>query len=180
MGELVDRPAIELARGDKLVTGLEQGMEHERLRRVAGGDRKRRGAAFERRDPLLQHRLGRIGDARIDVAERLEIEQSGGMLNVVEDKGRGLINRRGARARRGVGLRAGMNGKRVEARRSLCAHSLMLLLAIVDGDDLVARGHARAGIAEVLEPDIAAAFADHEPLIVLEIGLRVLGKDRGF
>ncbi len=138
MGELVDRAAIELARGDELVTGLKQGMEHERLRRVAGGDRKRRRAAFKRRDPLLQHRLSGIGDARVDVAKGLEIEQRRGVLNVVEDKGRGLINWRGARARRGIGLRAGMNGKRVEARCSLCAHSLMLLLAIVDGDDLVA------------------------------------------
>ena len=59
MGELVDRPAIELARGDELIAGLEQSMEHERLRRVAGGDGKRRRAAFERRDALLQHRLGR-------------------------------------------------------------------------------------------------------------------------
>ena len=115
MGELVDRAAIELARGDELIAGLEQRMEHERLRRVARGDGKRRRAAFERRDPLLQHRLGGIGDARVDVAERLEIEQSRGMLDVVEDKGRGLIDRRGARAGRGIGLRAGMDGKRVEA-----------------------------------------------------------------
>ena len=122
MGELVDRPAIELARGDELVARLEQRVEHQRLRRVTGGHGERRRAAFERRDALLEHRLGRIGDAGIDVAEGLEIEQRRGVLDVVEDEGRGLIDRRGARAGRGVGLGAGMDGERVEAGLALCGH----------------------------------------------------------
>ena len=129
MGELVDRAAIKLARGDELVARLEQGMEHQRLRRVARGDGKPRRAAFERRHPLLQHRLGRVADAGIDVAEGLEIEQRRGVLDVVEHEGRGLIDRRGARAGGGIGLGAGMDGKRVEAGLSLRGHRHVPLMA---------------------------------------------------
>ena len=37
--------------------------------------RQRRHAAFQRRDALLEHGLGRVHDARVDVAEFLEREQ---------------------------------------------------------------------------------------------------------
>ena len=179
--ELVDRAAIELARGDELVARLQQRVEGEHLRRVARGDGKRRRAAFERRDALLQHRLGRVHDARIDVAEGLEIEQSRRVLGIVEDIGRGLIDRRGARAGRGVGLGAGMDGERVEAGLPVSGHVLALLaVGVVDGDDLVCRTDVgRARIAEFLEPDVAAAVADHQPLIVLQIVVGVLRQDRG-
>ena len=39
-----------------------------------GGDR--RPSAFERRDPLLERGNGGVGDPRIDVAERLQVEQA--------------------------------------------------------------------------------------------------------
>ena len=86
------------------------------LRGVAGGDRERRGAAFERGDALLQHRVGRVADARVDVAEGLQAEQRGGVIDVVEHEGGRLVDRRRARAGGRVGLRAGMDGKRVESR----------------------------------------------------------------
>jgi hypothetical protein len=53
VGELVDRAAIELTRGDELIAWLKKGVEHEHLRRVTRGDGKPGGAAFERRDALL-------------------------------------------------------------------------------------------------------------------------------
>ena len=114
VGELVDRPAVEAARGDELVARLHQRVEDQELRGVAGGHRQRRRAALERGDPLLQHRLGRVHDAGVDVAELLQAEQRGGMVDVVEDEGRRLVDRRRARAGRRVGLRAGMDGQRVE------------------------------------------------------------------
>ena len=83
---------------------------------MAGGDGERRRAAFERRDALLQHGAGRVADARVDVAERLQAEQRGGVVDVVEDEGRGLVDRRRARARRRVGLGAGVDRERGEAR----------------------------------------------------------------
>ncbi len=41
---------------------------------------ERGDAAFQRRDALLQHRLGRVHDAGVDVAELLQREQVGGVL----------------------------------------------------------------------------------------------------
>ena len=95
--------------------GCISAVEDEHLRRMAGGDRERRRAAFERRDALLQHGVGRVADAGIDVAEGLQPEQRGGVVDVVEHEGGGLVDRRRARAGGRVGLRAGMDGERGEA-----------------------------------------------------------------
>ena len=83
---------------------------------MAGGDGKRGRAAFERGDALFEHRLGRIHDARVDVAERLQREQIGGVFDVVEDIGGRLVDRRDARAGRRIGLGAGMERQGVETR----------------------------------------------------------------
>ena len=115
MIELIDRAAIELAHGDELVTRLQERMEDQKLCAMAGRGRERRRAAFERRDPLFEHRLGGVHDARIDVAECLQAKQGGGMLDIVEHEGRGLVDRRRARARRRVGLGASVNCQCIEA-----------------------------------------------------------------
>ena len=100
--------------GDEFVTRLQQGMEDQELRGVAGGHRQRSRAAFERGNTLLQHGLGRVHDPGVDVAELLQAKQRGGMVDIVEDEGRGLVDRRRPGARGGVGLRAGMDGQRIE------------------------------------------------------------------
>ena len=115
MGELVDRSAIQFARRDEFVAGHQQLLQHHHLRGVAGGHRERRGAAFERRDALFQHRVGRISDPGIDVAESLQPEQRGGVIGVVEHERGGLIDRRRPGAGGGIGLRARMHG---EGRKS--------------------------------------------------------------
>ena len=51
----------------------------------------------------------------LDIAKRLQAEQRGGVIDVVEDEGRRLVDRRGARAGGRVGLGAGMDGQRVES-----------------------------------------------------------------
>jgi hypothetical protein len=98
----------------KLSPGLHQIVEHDHLRGMAGGDRKRRRAAFKGRDALFQHRLRRVHDAGIDVAEGLQAEQRGGVIGIIEDEGGRLVDRRGARAGGGIGLGAGMDRERVE------------------------------------------------------------------
>jgi hypothetical protein len=113
--ELVDRAAIELAGRDELVAGLEQAVEDQHLCGVAGADRKPRGAAFERGDPLFQHGVGGVADAGVDVAERLKPEQRGGVIDVVEHEGRGLVDRSCARAGGRIGLRAGVDRERGKA-----------------------------------------------------------------
>jgi hypothetical protein len=81
---------------------------------MARGHGQRGGAAFKRGDALFEHGLGRVHDAGVDVAEGLEAEQRGCVIGIIEDEAGGLVDRRGARASGRIGLRAGMNGKRVE------------------------------------------------------------------
>ena len=117
--ELVDRAAIELLRGHELLARLHQAMHDDHLRGVAGGDREPGGAAFERGDALLQHRVGRIADARIDVAEGLQAEQRRRVVDVLEHERGGLVDRGRAGAGRGVGLGAGMDRERSKAGRAV-------------------------------------------------------------
>ncbi len=114
LAELVDRAAIELARGDDLVAGSHQRVQGDELGCVARRDGEARASAFQRRDALLEHGVGRIHDPRIDVAEDLEIEQRRGVVGILEHEGRCLVDRRCTRAGRRIGLRARMHGKRIE------------------------------------------------------------------
>ena len=82
---------------------------------MAGGAGQAGAAILQRRHAFLQHRVGGIHDAGIDVAEDLKVEQRRGMIGVFEDEGRGLVDRRGPRAGGGIGLGAGMHGQSVEA-----------------------------------------------------------------
>jgi hypothetical protein len=69
----------------------------------AAGGADRADAVFQRGETLFKHRNGRIGDARIDVARALQIEQRRGMIGVLKDVGRRLIDRNGAGAGDGSG-----------------------------------------------------------------------------
>jgi hypothetical protein len=120
MAELVDRTAIELAHGHELVARLHDGMEHEELRCMAGGDGKCGRATFEGRNLCFQYRLRRVHDACIDVAEGAEREEIGGVLHILEDEGGGLVDRRDAGARCRVRCRARVKRQRVEARGLVC------------------------------------------------------------
>src|SRR5690606_29905567 len=121
--ELRDRSAVELRRSEELVAGLHEGEEGEHLRGMArcAGD----GAAPARQfgDALLEHRDGRVGEARVDVAVGLKVEERGGVIDVVEDVGRRLIDRRHARAGGGIGRRAGVDRARLETRCLLVRHT---------------------------------------------------------
>jgi hypothetical protein len=113
--ELVDRAAVELARGNELVARPHQRVEGDELGGMAGRHGKGGRAAFERGDLGFENRLGGVHDAGVDVAEGPQREQVGRVLDVLEDVGRRLVDRRGARAGRRVGLRAGVDRERVEA-----------------------------------------------------------------
>jgi hypothetical protein len=56
----------------------------ERLGGLARGDEEGAGAPFERGDALLDDGLGRVHDARVDVAELGEREEVLRVLRVVE------------------------------------------------------------------------------------------------
>ena len=70
---------------------------------------------FERRHPLLERRGGGVHDAGVDVAEALQVEQSGGVVGVLEDVRRGLVDRHGAGAGFGIGPLSGVQGAGAES-----------------------------------------------------------------
>src|SRR5262249_34167748 len=78
----------------------------------AGRNGQTRGAAFVRSNTLLQHRVGRVADAGIDVAEGLQAEERGGVVAVLEDEGGRLVDRGYARAAGRMGLGSCMDGER--------------------------------------------------------------------
>ena len=110
--QLVDGTAIELVGRNDVVAGLHQGMEAEQLRGMTGCGRKSGCAAFQGCNALFQNGGRRICDAGVDIAEGLQTEQGGCVIHIIEDEGRRLVDRRGARARGRVGCSTGMNGQR--------------------------------------------------------------------
>ena len=128
--ELRNRSAIELAGGQEFVARLHEGEEGQHLRGMAGGNAGGAAPAFQAGDAFLQHRNRRVGQARIDVAEGLQVEQRGGMIHIVEHIGRGLVDRRGARARCRVGSGAGMHRERVETGLGVGHGGFLNLLAV--------------------------------------------------
>ena len=112
--ELGQRAAVEIARGEKLVARLHQREKDQELRGMARGGGDRGAAAFEARDPLFEHRDRRVVQPRIDVAEIVQVEERGGVVDIVEHIGRGLVDRGRARAGCRVGCRTGMHRARFE------------------------------------------------------------------
>src|SRR5262249_51248279 len=163
--------------------------------RVSRRDGKRGRATLESRDTLLEHRLGRVHDARVDVAEGLKVEQRRGVVHVLEHVGGRLVDRGRARPGRRIRMRARVDRQGIEARLAVGGHRVFSRLgvggarlyrlalyarepvwsiAVVDGDNLEARWGAGGFVAEIVEPDIAAAIADHHPLIVVKVVVRIL------
>src|SRR4030067_795089 len=64
--------------------------------------------SLEGGDALLERRNGRVGQARIDVAEGRQVEQRGRVVDVVEDIGGRVIDRHDAGAGGRVGRRPGV------------------------------------------------------------------------
>ena len=82
---------------------------------MTGGGAAGGRAALERGKAQFQHRDRGVGQARIDVAELLQVEQGGGVIDVVEHVGGGLIDRHGPGAGGRVGLRTGVDRQGLEA-----------------------------------------------------------------
>ena len=94
--------AVELRRSNNVCAGL--GDIHQRIfdRGHSRTDAECFNAAFKRRNALLEHRVGRIADARVDVSDDFVIKQSSAVRRIVEFKRDGLINRHRHRFRGGV------------------------------------------------------------------------------
>ena len=100
--------AVKLRDGHDVVAGAGEIENGIRDRRLAGRVGERAGAALERRHPLLED-VGRwIHDPRVDVPEFLQRKQVCGVLGVAEYVAGRLVDRDGARARRGIRRLAGV------------------------------------------------------------------------
>ena len=113
--ELRDRAAVELVGRQKLGARLHEQKEREQLRRVTGGAGDGAAPALEACDALLEDRHRGVGQARVDVAVGLQVEERGRVVDVVEHVGRILINRRDPGARGGIGRGARVDRKGLEA-----------------------------------------------------------------
>src|SRR5215469_14439577 len=102
---------------------------------MAGSDGDACGPALERSHPLLEYGVGGIADAAIDIAESLQTEQRGRMIDIIEHERRRLVDRRCAGPSGWVGLGAGMHGKRRKAG-STVGHGAV---PRNDGDRLIRR-----------------------------------------
>ena len=100
-----------------LSPGPHQREQRHDLRGVARRGADAADAALERGEALGQRHHRRVGQARVDEAELLEVEEPGGVVDVAEHVGGVLVDRRLPRAGRRVGLGAGVNLQRVEAHR---------------------------------------------------------------
>ena len=106
--------AVERFRGNDMVARLGERQQRNRLRRHAGRCGECCTSAFECGHSFLQRGHRGIGNARIDVAEGLQVEQRGGVIGAVEHEGRGLVDRQRASAGGRVGNLAGVQAQRVE------------------------------------------------------------------
>jgi hypothetical protein len=109
------RAAVQGRGRDDVVAGAAQREDGGDFGRLAGGGGQRRAPALDRRHAFLEHRHRRVGDARVDVAEGLQVEQAGGVLGGVEDERGGLVDRRGARAGGRIRDLPGVQAKRLNA-----------------------------------------------------------------
>ncbi len=111
VGEQVPGAAVEVGRGDDVVAGPREVLQREGRSRLPARQRQRADAALERGDALLEHVVGRVHDAGVDVAELLQREQVRRVLGALElIRGR-LIDRHRDRAGRRIGAPAGMQGE---------------------------------------------------------------------
>jgi hypothetical protein len=73
----------------------------------------------KRRDALLEHVVGRVHDARVDVAEFLEREQVRRVIGVLELVRGRLVDRHGDRAGGRIGAPSGVQGEGFRLLRRL-------------------------------------------------------------
>jgi hypothetical protein len=91
--EQVVRAAVEARAGDDVVAGLGDVEDRQRLGRLAAAHEQRADAALEARDALLDDVVRRVHQPGVDVAELLQPEQRRGVVGVLEDVRRRLVDR---------------------------------------------------------------------------------------
>ena len=111
----VVRAAVDRTRRDDVVAGRAQRRHRQVHGRLPARRRDRADAAFERRDALFEHRVGRIRQPRIDVPGAFDVEQARGKVGIRKHERRRLIDRRRSRAGGRIRSLPGVQRQRVEA-----------------------------------------------------------------
>ena len=83
----VVRAAVQRGAGHNVRAGAHQRGNAQMQRGLTAGGGNRAYAAFERCDALLKHGIGRVADARVDMAGALQVKQAGRVLARLKDKG---------------------------------------------------------------------------------------------
>ena len=103
LGELRDRATIKPRAGDDILTRCHQRKQRHQLGRMTGRTADTACAAFKRCDPFLQRCDRGVGQARIDIADLLQVKQRRRVVRIAEHIGRRLIDRHLPRTRGRVG-----------------------------------------------------------------------------
>ncbi len=103
VGEEVHRAAVQVGGGHDVVAGGGDVLHGRGDGGGAGSEAQRAHAALKRGDALLEHRVGGVGEARVDVAGLGEGEAARSRGGVLEDVGRGGVDRHRAGVGGGVG-----------------------------------------------------------------------------
>ena len=103
-----------------MVAGVEKCRDRQMHRGHAARGADRADAGFQRRQPLFEYRGRGIGNPGVDMAGTFQVEQRCGVIGILKDVGRGLIDRNRARAGDGIGALAGVQAEGFESRRLGC------------------------------------------------------------
>ena len=114
VAQQIVRSAIQRAGCDDVRTRIHQRGDGKMQRGLPAGGGNRADPAFQRGDAFFQRRVGRIGDACIDVSRALHVEQRGGVIRIREHVGRGEVNRLRARTELRVRPLPRVQAQRVE------------------------------------------------------------------
>ena len=122
------RASVEVGGRDDLVADLGDGDDRieDRGRARCGGNRSR--PAFERGYAVLEHRVRRVHQPGVDVAEFLQGEKVRRMLGALEDEGARPGYGYAARKADGIGDLPGVDGGRLESLFDFIGHDCLRML----------------------------------------------------
>jgi len=133
MRELIKRATVQPTAGHNMVALAAQRHDGHHLRRVPAAGRQRPHPTLKGGDPLLQHIVGRVHDARVDIAGFAQREQIGRVLGILKLVTRSVVDRNGSAARGWVGVLSCVQLTRIKAVFAfvsiVCAHAILLFLS---------------------------------------------------
>ncbi len=114
--------AVERAGGHHVRAGTGQRGDRQMQGGLAAGGGDRADAALQCGDAFLEHRIGRVADAAVDVARALHVEQRCRVVAVLEHERGAQMYRYCACTGCGVGCGSGMQSQGVESRIAVAGH----------------------------------------------------------